>query len=184
MSKPDKKKILALSGSIRKGSSNEKLLQHLADQYKEIVNIELFPTLDVLPHFNPDLTSVNVPQVVQDFIDAIDQADAVLICTPEYVFSLPGVLKNALEWTVATTVFSDKPCAFIVASSLGDKAFESLDLIMKTLVQKEIEPESKVLIQGVRSKIISDAQTLDAEISKDLSVLMKSLLDSIEVKMN
>lgn len=181
MSKSNKKKILALSGSIRKESSNEKLLRYLADQYKGIVDIELYPTLEVLPHFNPDRASDNVPDVVQAFIDAIEQADAVLICTPEYVFSLPGVLKNALEWTVATTVFSDKPCAFIVASSLGDKAFEALDLIMKTLVQKDIEPELKVLIQGVRSKMVSADHTLDAETSNDLGVLMKSLLNRIHV---
>lgn len=180
MNKSNKKKILALSGSIRKESSNEKLLGYLANQYKDVVDIVLYPTLEVLPHFNPDHASTNVPSVVQDFIAQIEQADAVLICTPEYVFSLPGVLKNALEWTVATTVFSDKPCAFIVASSLGDKAFEALDLILKTLIQKEIQPELKVLIQGIRSKITSAEQVLDAETSKDLSVLINTLLDTID----
>ena len=184
MSKSNKKKILALSGSIRKESSNEKLLHYLADQYKDIVDIELYPTLEVLPHFNPDRTSENIPKVVQEFIGQIEQADAVLICTPEYVFSLPGVLKNALEWTVATTVFSDKPCAFIIASSLGDKAYESLDLIMKTLIQKEIEPGLKVLIQGVRSKMVSADNTLDTETNKDLAVLMKSLLHLIDIQTN
>lgn len=177
MSKSDKKKILALSGSIRKDSSNEKLLYYLKEQYKDIIEIELYPTLAALPHFNPDLSTIDIPENVQDFIAQIAHADAVLICTPEYVFSLPGVLKNALEWTVATTVFSDKPCAFIVASSLGDKAFESLDLIMKTLLQKEVEPELKILIQGVRSKMFSSKP--DSEMDKELSILMHSLVDLI-----
>jgi len=174
MHSSNKKKILALSGSIRKDSSNEKLLHYLKEQYKDSVEIQLYPTLEVLPHFNPDNASANIPEVVQDFITNIEHADAVLICTPEYIFSLPGVLKNALEWTVATTVFSDKPCAFIVASSLGDKGFEELDLIMKTLLQKAVGPELKMLIQGVRSKTLSSG--LDPEIAKELSVLMNSLL--------
>ena len=67
------------------------------------------------------------------FRKSIEEADAVLICTPEYVFSLPGILKNALEWTVSTTVFSDKPTALLTASSSGEKAHESLLLVMKTL---------------------------------------------------
>lgn len=175
-----KKKILALSGSIRKDSSNEKLLRYLATRYVNVVDIELYPTLEVLPHFKPDQTSTDVPEIVQNFITSIEQADAVLICTPEYVFSIPGVLKNALEWTVATTVFTDKPCAFIVASSLGDKAFESMDLIMKTLLQYELNPQLKVLIQGVRSKMISPQ--LDSETDEELLLLMKSLLDVMNVE--
>ncbi|MGN6647981.1 MAG: NADPH-dependent FMN reductase [Cytophaga sp.] len=178
MSTANKKNILALSGSVRKGSANERILQHLAAVYADCIDLNVSFDLSVLPHFNPDLAE-NLPVSVQEFISAVTNADGVIICTPEYVFSIPAVLKNALEWTVATTVFSGKPCAIIVASSLGDKAFESLDLIMKTLIQQELDPQAKVLIQGARSKI-SAAKEIDTQTTAALDVLMKSLLKQIQ----
>lgn len=178
MSTTHKKNILALSGSVRKGSANEKILQHLATTYADFIDLNVSFDLSLLPHFNPDLTD-NVPETVHEFITTVAKADGVIICTPEYVFSIPAVLKNALEWTVATTVFSEKPCAIIVASSLGDKAFESLDLIMKTLIQQELDPQAKVLIQGARSKISADKE-IDAQTTAVLDVLMKSLLNQIQ----
>jgi chromate reductase, NAD(P)H dehydrogenase (quinone) len=178
MSTANKKNILALSGSVRKGSANEKILQHLAVAYADFIDLDVSFNLSVLPHFNPDLTD-NIPEVVQEFITAVANADGVIICTPEYVFSIPAVLKNALEWTVATTVFSEKPCAIIVASSLGDKAFESMELIMKTLIQRELDPQAKVLIQGARSKISADKE-IDTQTTAALDVLIKSLLKQIQ----
>lgn len=178
MSTTNKKNILALSGSVRNGSANEKILQYLATTYADFIDLNVSFDLSLLPHFNPDLTD-SVPEVVHAFITTVAKAEGVIICTPEYVFSIPAVLKNALEWTVATTVFSEKPCAIIVASSLGDKAFESLDLIMKTLIQQELVPQAKVLIQGARSKISADKE-IDVQTTAALDVLMKSLLNQIQ----
>jgi NAD(P)H-dependent FMN reductase len=76
----------------------------------------------------------------------------VIICTPEYVFSLPGALKNAIEWTVSTTLFSEKPVALITASALGQKAHEALQLIMKTIYAR-FDEQTQLLISGVRAKI-------------------------------
>src|SRR5689334_13830668 len=125
--------ILAIIGSTRAQSSNLHLVQWIAAHYKDDYIIEIFDTLDELPHFNPDLDNEDVSPKVVQLRNKIASADGVLICTPEYVFSLPGSLKNALEWTVSTTVFSDKPTALITASGLGEKAHESLQLIMRTL---------------------------------------------------
>jgi NAD(P)H-dependent FMN reductase len=93
---------------------------------------------------------------------------------------LPGTLKNALEWTVSTTVFSDKPVAIIVASGLGEKTFESLNLIMRTLGARFGE-QSTILIQGARAKLRS--QTPDEDTRSNIDALMKSLMDSINTSL-
>ena len=89
--------------------------------------------MPALPHFNPDIDDEGLPLSVENFRPKIEEAAGALICTPEYVLSFPGKLKNALDCTVSTTVFSDKPVAIIAASTSGEKAHESLDLIMTTL---------------------------------------------------
>ena len=96
------------------------------------------------------------------------------------MFSLPGVLKNALEWTVATTVFSYKPVAFIVATASGQKAFESLDLILSTLTQEPIKPTSKLLIQGGQGKITEQGNWADEATKMAVTGLVEALLEEIE----
>jgi chromate reductase len=77
----------------------------------------------------------------------------VLICTPEYVFILPGMLKNALEWTVSSTVFTHKPVALIVASAAGDHAMASLALILQTLTGQPVPATLQLLIKGAKGKM-------------------------------
>ncbi len=170
MTNAPKKKVLAISGSTRVQSSNLHLIHAIADLAKEELDIEVYSELDALPHFNPDIDTENVPPPVERMRAKITGADGVLICTPEYVFSLPGSLKNLIEWTVSTTVLLDKPVALITASGLGEKAHESLQLIMQT-VGARWDKGSQILIQGSRSKVnresvITDELTL--EIVKEL----------------
>src|SRR5688572_2321077 len=122
------KTILAISGSTQKGSSNELIIQHITKRYSDTLDIQLFD-ISSLPYFVPE---AEAPEIVVQFRKLIENADGVLISTPEYVFSLPGILKNAIEWTVSTMVFNEKPIAFIIASASGDKAYESLELVMNT----------------------------------------------------
>ncbi|MEE9430507.1 MAG: NAD(P)H-dependent oxidoreductase [Melioribacteraceae bacterium] len=132
------KNIFAISGSTRKDSTNWIILKTIKELFKDKLNVEIYDELDKLPHFNPNLVNDEYPKTVRNLISKIDIAEGVIICTPEYVFSLPAILKNALEWTVSETVFSYKPTALIVAASLGEKIFETLDLIVKTLLQEAI----------------------------------------------
>ncbi len=112
-----KKKVLAISGSTRKGSSNELILKQLSAAHGYI-EFDFYTELAELPHFNPDLDADPLPAQVQSLRNRIQNSDGVLICTPEYIFALPGALKNAIEWLVSTTILQDKPLAFIVASGL------------------------------------------------------------------
>lgn len=175
------KKILAISGSTRKHSSNSALLKHIADTYQKTLDMEIFEGIDQLPHFNPDLDAGKVPPSIREFREKIKAADGVLICTPEYVFSLPGSLKNAIEWSVSTTIFSNKPVAIIVASASGQKALESLELIMTT-IESQIAEGSKLLIQGVKGKIGKNGKITDQKTKDEIERLMESLVSSISMK--
>lgn len=113
-------KIIAISGSIRKNSINTKILLEIQKLAKNYFVLEIYD-ITTLPFFNPDLDNHNPPEQVLSFRNKIKQSDGVLICTPEYVFSIPGVLKNAIEWTVSSGEFNHKPTAVITASLSGRK---------------------------------------------------------------
>src|SRR5688500_7716034 len=174
-----RKQVFAICGSTRTESVNHLILNTVAILYNEILDLEIFTGLADLPHFNPDTGDETVSDKVQNLRSAIQRADGVLLCTPEYVFSLPGSLKNALEWTVSTTVFSDKPTAIIVASSLGEKAFESLSLIMNTLGVR-MSDESKLLLQGAKGKINIKENRVDPDTLLRIKKVVDALLSEMD----
>ncbi len=172
-----RKKILGILGSVRAHSVNLAILQEIANLYSTELELKICSDLTRLPHFNPDVIDEDLDESVTNFRQEILDSDGVVICTPEYVFSPPAILKNALEWTVSTTVFSEKPVALIVASGLGEKTYESLTLILNTLGAR-MPPSSKLLIQGARAKFktSSDQQTI-----AELKQMMTSFIQSIKV---
>ena len=154
-------KVLAICGSTRRQSTNLQIIKAIAQLAADDFEVEIYQHLAALPHFNPDLDDEQVPELVQAFRNQIGAADGVLICTPEYVFSLPGSLKNAIEWLVSTTLFYGKPTAIITASGLGQKAHESLQLIMKT-IEAKLSDTTQLLIEGARPKLNSSGDITDA----------------------
>ena len=177
------KKILALCGSTRKKSSNLQILQFIQQTYASQLNLEIYSQLETLPHFNPDLDGQDPPGPVVAFRKKISTADGVMICTPEYVFSLPGTLKNAIDWTVSTTLFSELPVVLITASGLGQKAHESLILIMKT-IYAQTNPELQLLISGARTKINSDGSISDQETSQAIQKLIEEFIKVLNRRKN
>ncbi|NML21176.1 NAD(P)H-dependent oxidoreductase [Pseudoflavitalea sp. G-6-1-2] len=175
----NKKQVLAIIGSASANSSNERLMEHVANLLKPSIHTTIFNSLKSLPHFDPELSIGNPPQQIIEFREQIEKADAVIICTPEYVFSIPSGLKNAIEWCIATTVFSDKPCGLITASADGRKGHEELQLILQTAMAS-FTPATTLLIQGVKGKINSQGEitheaTLDA--LADFSKAFASLIN-------
>jgi NAD(P)H-dependent FMN reductase len=172
------KNILAIAGSLQTKSTNRMILEIIAEMFGDKINLTIYDRLKDLPHFNPDLDTDEPIVVVADLRQQINRCDGVLICAPEYVFSVPAVLKNALEWTVSSADFHNKPTALIIASSLGEKAHESLLLILKTIDAK-IDENSTLLISHAQTKIkngkVSDAKTL-----KQLNLLIESFLLTID----
>jgi len=167
-----KKHILAILGSASKESSNLKLVHYLASEMKNNFSVEIFDALSTLPHFNPEQTDTNTPREIIDIRNAISQADGIIICMPEYIFSVASDLKNLIEWCVLTTIFSKKPTGLITASAQGEKCYEELKLIMKT-VETIFTVETTLLIQGVKGKIDSSGNIRTEELKKELSVFIK-----------
>ena len=173
-----RKRVFAICGSTRKQSANLSIIQYIADLYSNDLEFEIYNQLAELPHFNPDNDKNNAPQIVEELRGKIKNADAVLLCTPEYVFSLPGSLKNAIEWCVSTTVFSEKPVALITASASGVKAHESLQLIMKT-IYADVNNETQLLIQGAKGKVNKEGKITDAITAKQLKELAVAFFKQI-----
>lgn len=163
----DKINIFAIIGSASKNSSNEKLVEIIANLTEDIFNVTIFNELKSLPHFDPEITYENPPKEIVDFRTKIAKADGILICTPEYVFSIPSGLKNAIEWCVATTVFSNKPIGLITASANGQKGHEELQLLMKTLMAKFTD-KTTLLIKGIKGKFNEQGQLLDGRTKNEL----------------
>lgn len=166
--------ILAICGSTRAGSANHQLIKALEGLAGEQWHVTYYEDLDKLPYFNPDLTGDRLPASAASFLEVIARADAVLICTPEYVFSLPGILKNALEWTVSSTVFSNKPAILLTASSSGHVAHESLVLIMKTLGVRTSDALC-LHVPGIRSKLNAQGAIADPSLKNTLMRMVKEL---------
>lgn len=170
-------KILAITGSTRKNSSNFKILKYISEHIKSEFEIEIFEDLAEIPHFNPDLDNENPPENVVSFRNKIIQADGIIICSPEYVFSLPGSLKNALEWCVSTTIFSNKNTGLITASASGEKGHEQLLLIMKTL-EARFQKNTQLLIQGIRGKINEEGKIINEE----TEVALQDFIHNFEIQ--
>lgn len=176
-----RRRILAISGSTKKQSTSRRLLEYVAKSFENEIQLTIYDGIGHLPHFNPDLEKEHLPESVDQFRALIAQAEGVLFCTPEYVFSLPGSLKNAIEWTVSTTLFSSKPVAMIVAAASGEKAYESLGLIMTTL-ESVLPEDAKLLIKGAKGKIREDLAISDQRIVAGIHRVMHSLVHTIEQK--
>ena len=164
----EKKNIFAIIGSASENSSNLRLVKYLATLTQDDFNWTIFDNLRSLPPFSPELSIDNTPQIIVDFRESISNADGILICTPEYIFSIPSCLKNAIEWCVSTTVFSKKPIGLITASAHGLKGHEELKLIMKT-VETNFTQDTALLIQGIKGKIDKHGTITDDKTKNDLT---------------
>lgn len=112
-------KVIGISGSLRRDSHNTALLRAAAELVPEGVELELWDGLRAVPPYDEDDDVEPAPAAVTDLRDAIAAADAILFATPEYNHSVPGQLKNALDWAsrpLATNPLRNKPVAVVGAS--------------------------------------------------------------------
>lgn len=174
----DKIKILAISGSTRKASSNLNLIKAIADLASETFTINIFERLSDLPHFNPDLDNENIPEQVTDFRRQLREADGILICTPEYAIGVPGTLKNAIDWTVSSMEFSKKPVALITASLSGEKAHNSL-LGTLLIIEAKMTADTQLLISFIKTKVNDNCKITDKETLNSITKLIQSLTEII-----
>jgi chromate reductase, NAD(P)H dehydrogenase (quinone) len=164
----ENKKIVTIIGSASRNSTNQRLVDNFLNLTKDDFDLIIYNALRIFPHFDPDLSANNPPEQIIMLRNEIVKADGVLICTPEYIFSIPSGLKNILEWCVSTTIFSDKPMGLITASASGQKGHDELQLIMKTIMAV-FTSETTLLIEGIKGKINGQGQIIDPKTMDDLT---------------
>jgi NAD(P)H-dependent FMN reductase len=148
-------RILAICGSLRAASSNGALLDAAARLAPDGVQIERFDGLGALPHFNPDLDLDPPLPGVARWREALRDADAILLSSPEYVHGVPGALKNALDWIVSSGEFGGKPLAQI-DTSRSHFATPQLREILTTM-EARIVPEASITLHLWTNRVDADA---------------------------
>lgn len=128
--------ILAISGSGRATSTNTAMLQAMAKIAAPDHAVTVFSSVADLPVFSPDLEVGPLPIKVQSFVEMVRESDCVIISSPEYVRSIPGGMKNAIDWLVSREEIITKPIALMHASHRGDDMLDQLRLVLATVSQK------------------------------------------------
>ncbi len=173
------KKVLAISGSTRKASSNLHLINAIGALAADRMRITVFDGLMNIPPFNPDDDHEQPPAVIMAFRKQLQEADAILICTPEYAMGLPGTLKNAIDWTVSSCEFSNKPVAAITASSMGNLAHASLLATLK-VIEARMTEDTQLLISFIKTKVNSNGEITDAGTLTSVQRLIAALCELME----
>jgi chromate reductase, NAD(P)H dehydrogenase (quinone) len=136
-------RLLAISGSLRRVSTNTAALEALARLAPESVKVLVYRDLAKLPPFNPDddVEDAPKPEAVETLRALVGASDALVIAAPEYAHGVPGALKNALDWLVASETFAGKPVALINASPRAFHSQASLREILSTMAAR-VMPEA------------------------------------------
>jgi chromate reductase len=173
------KKILAISGSLRQGSSNHAILKYLDSITPVGIEFTIYSELALIPAFDPGLDTDTPPAAVASLRKQLTEADGLIICTPEYAFGVPGSLKNMLDWLVSSSTLVDKPVALITASLGGEHAHASLLLTLGALTAK-LSDETNMLVQFVRSKVAADGTITDLNTVEGLRNLLTVFIATID----
>jgi chromate reductase len=176
-------RILGIAGSLRRGSHNRKLLRAAGAALPPGATFVEWDGLGALPVFDEDL-ELDPPEPVREFLAAIEEADAVLVATPEYNASLPGGLKNALDWAsrpFPDNVLRDKPMAVIGASTgLFGAVWAQAEVrkVLKASGARVIENELPVGMAD--SAFTEDGSLADPELAARLEDLLADVVREVE----
>jgi chromate reductase, NAD(P)H dehydrogenase (quinone) len=176
-------RILAVSGSLRSGSHNTSLLRALREEAPEGVEIELWDGLAEIPAYVADDDLVPGPDAVAELRSIVRGADAVFFSTPEYNSSIPGALKNALDWAsrpLATNVFRNKPVAVVSASAGafgGVWAAAELRKVLGAMGSRVADVELAVGHAG--EKFDADGHLIDHEVRDTLREGLEILISEV-----
>lgn len=175
---PSAMRILGIPGSLRAGSYNRALLRAAIDLAPEGMEVEIFEGLEEVPPFNQDVEEKGVPQPVSHLKQAMASADALLIATPEYNYSIPGVLKNALDWASRPpdSPLSGKPVGLAGASGGGSGTMRSQLALRQVFVFTGclVLPKPEVYVTRAPEKFV-DGRLEDERTREHLARFLESL---------
>ncbi len=174
----NKLKIIGFAGSLRKGSYNRSLLRSAGQLLPQDTILEIFDLSDI-PPFNQDLEA-NMPAKVNEFKSKIRESDALLIATPEYNYSVPGVLKNAIDYAsrpYGDNPFDDKPVAIMSASvgMLGGARAQYHLRQMFVFLNMHPINSPEVIVTSASNKFDAEGNLLDENTKKFLTQLLQNL---------
>jgi chromate reductase len=177
-------KILAIVGSLRKGSFNRLTVNAAQEVAPPGVTIE-FAEISNLPLYNQDVEDAGPPESVQRFKDQIRAADALLFATPEYNYSMSGVLKNAIDWASRPPTdnpFNGKPCAMLSASQGLFGGARAQYHLRQSAVFINLIPMNKpeVMVTKAQEKFDANGKLTDEATRKILTTFMKSFKEWTE----
>ena len=176
--------VLLISGSTRSGSTNTAVLRTAREVSPEGVTTALYPGMAGLPAFNPDDDHDPLPAAVAHLRRQLEQADAVLICTPEYAGALPGAFKNLLDWTVGDPQMHGKPVAWLNVASVaaptgGSGAHGELATVLG-YVGADVVEAACARAPMTRQDVDDDGLVADHEIRAQLTAVLRALADHVQ----
>jgi chromate reductase len=176
-------RLLAVSGSLRRDSHNSRLLRAAAQQLPSGVELEFYEGLKQIPPFDEDDEAAPAPEVVQ-WREAIEAADAVLFATPEYNSSIPGQLKNAVDWASrpkAQAALRNKPVAVIGASTSMFGALWSQAELRKVLAAAGARVlDNELAVATAHEAFDGEDQLIEAELGDALGGIIQDLADAAQ----
>jgi chromate reductase, NAD(P)H dehydrogenase (quinone) len=175
-------KILGISGSLRRGSYNTSLLGAAAGLLPADVEFELWGGLKEVPPYDEDDDTEEAPAAATALREAIADADAVLFATPEYNSSVPGQLKNAIDWVsrpLATNPLRNKPVAVVGASTGAFGAVWSQAELRKVLAATGARVvEGEVAVGHAPTRFDEDGRLVDENLLEQLEEVVAVLVDA------
>jgi chromate reductase, NAD(P)H dehydrogenase (quinone) len=179
-------KVLGISGSLRRDSHNTNLLRAAAELVDGDTELELWDGLKAVPPYDADDDVAEAPTAVAELRDAIAGADAVLFATPEYNSSIPGQLKNALDWVsrpLATNPLRNKPVAVVGASTGAFGAVWSQAELRKVLAAIGARVlECEVACRHAAAGFDEHGRLVDGEARMQLQEAVEQLVDTARAR--
>jgi len=173
-------KILGISGSLRRGSYNTSLLGAAASLLPDDVEFEVWGRLKEVPPYDEDDDTEEAPAAVAAFREATAGADAVLFATPEYNSSVPGQLKNAIDWAsrpLATNPLRNKPVAVVGASTGAFGAVWAQAELRKVLAATGARVvEGEVAVGHAPTRFDEDGRLIDENLLEQLEEVVAGLV--------
>jgi chromate reductase len=173
--------ILGISGSLRQGSLNTAALRACASLLPEGVTLSL-ADLSEVPLYNEDIRTQGLPSSVQQLREQIKAADAIVIATPEYNYSFPGVLKNAIDWASRPPdqPFDGKPIALIGATPGGLGTSRAQYHLRQVFIylNGHVLNRPEVMISAAPTKFDNDGKLTDESTAENLRKLLAALCDA------
>lgn len=176
--------VLAISGSLRADSLNTKLIRAATQLAPPELDVHLYEGLREIPPFDMDVDLAGPPEAVSDLRERVAAADGLLICTPEYNYNIPGVLKNALDWASTpphASALHRKPVALMGASPTNFGTVRAQLALRQVFLWtgSPVVPGPEVMVFRAHERFDDDGRLVDEGTIELVSRLLEALAETL-----